>query len=298
MRTMMLSAGELSPGPSKYAVRLESFPLPMYLHKAAGAAGVPPATPVIHVGDVLLFFTACVILGIEAWGDNAMYKFQQGKHRSMRRFEKAAEDRRTRLQEAEAVVVKPKVVTRGRGRARGKVSTREVAPPEESTVVEPVPTPATSLPFAPKFFPGFPTAGLHAVSRHPNFASEQVFWLVQGLFAVFAGSAATRTAGRLQCALVPSLAVSLPLPHSRQLSLLFCASTALTEWLTTKKVNNQPRILIQYPLYATYSQLVGEFLPQETAIKYLWTTLTGTRNSLKRKMKLKAERTESNCVVF
>lgn len=36
------------------------------------------------------------------------------------------------------------------------------------------------------FWPGFPTKGLHALIRHPNFVAEQLFWLNQGLFALFA----------------------------------------------------------------------------------------------------------------
>jgi len=32
---------------------------------------------------------------------------------------------------------------------------------------------------------------------------------------------------------------------------------------------------MQYPVYRAYSRLVGQFLPQETALKWTWTAVTG-----------------------
>lgn len=32
----------------------------------------------------------------------------------------------------------------------------------------------------------------------------------------------------------------------------------------------------QYPTYTSYKRLVGQFLPQETALLWLWGTLTGS----------------------
>ena len=41
--------------------------------------------------------------------------------------------------------------------------------------------------FPKSHYPGFITSGLFAWTRHPNFAAEQLFWLSQALFVVFAG---------------------------------------------------------------------------------------------------------------
>ncbi|KAL1409992.1 hypothetical protein Q8F55_003992 [Vanrija albida] len=109
------------------------------------------------------------------------------------------------------------------------------------------------------FWPGFPTTGLHALIRHPNFVAEQLFWLNQGIVALFAS-----VHPPAQACLGPAFF----------LSLLFCASTRLTEWITTRK----------YPAYRAYQRLVGMFLPQETAIKWAWTTLRGTRAELQHEL--------------
>ena len=55
----------------------------------------------------------------------------------------------------------------------------------------------------PAYYPGFPIRGLHAWSRHPNFASEQAFWLSQAFFAVNASKDAN-----LEQALGPAFGVS------------------------------------------------------------------------------------------
>ncbi|KAL7418294.1 hypothetical protein Q5752_006750 [Cryptotrichosporon argae] len=115
------------------------------------------------------------------------------------------------------------------------------------------------------YHPGFPTRGLFALVRHPNFAAEQLFWLAQALFVVGASSSGvTRSHWVGPSVFGPSFA----------LSLLFCASTFLTEWITQRK----------FSMYADYRQLVGKFVPQQTAIRYLWTTLTGSRAALQRRL--------------
>lgn len=115
-------------------------------------AAVPPDTPVLHAGDAVLVLAALVTLGVERAGDNAMYAFQTAKHAAM-------------------------------DAARANVS--NPAPPPGQPQRTPPPTPVP-----PAFYPGFPTRGLHAYSRHPNFAAEQSFWAVLGLIAVVGAGAA------------------------------------------------------------------------------------------------------------
>lgn len=98
------------------------------------------------------------------------------------------------------------------------------------------PPPSTSS-YGPKpasypksFHPGFIVTSLFKYVRHPNFAAEQLFWFNQTLFAVNAGlaSALPRSAWfSFGPILGPSFA----------LSILFCASTFLTEWISGKKVS-------------------------------------------------------------
>ncbi|WWC71824.1 uncharacterized protein I206_105783 [Kwoniella pini CBS 10737] len=110
-----------------------------------------------------------------------------------------------------------------------------------------------------KYHPGFPTKGIFKWSRHANFASEQIFWLTQALF-VIAGSQSsgvTRRSWGDGCVWAPCFA----------LSILFCSSTFLTEWITSRK----------FPAYKSYKRLVGQFLPQETFWVWLIGTLFGTR---------------------
>ena len=80
-----------------------------------------------------------------------------------------------------------------------------------------------------KYHPGYKTHGMWKWSRHPNFAAEQLFWLFQALFTI----SATATSGarvRSQLSFATSFAPCLAL------SILFCCSTFLTEWITEKKV--------------------------------------------------------------
>lgn len=38
-------------------------------------------------------------------------------------------------------------------------------------------------------------------------------------------------------------------------------------------------LIIQYPLYKDYKNLVGQFIPQSTIVIYIWGILTGTRQA-------------------
>ena len=86
------------------------------------------------------------------------------------------------------------------------------------------------------------------------------------------------------------------LDANEQLSILFCCSTTLTEWITTQKVvtdlsersfpfnwssayvaSARMRADSQYSLYRTYKGLVGQFLPVETGLIYVWGMIRGTR---------------------
>lgn len=40
----------------------------------------------------------------------------------------------------------------------------------------------------------------------------------------------------------------------------------------------------QYPLYGKYKHLTGQFLPQETALIWLWGTITGSRKKLEQEV--------------
>lgn len=122
--------------------------------------------------------------------------------------------------------------------------------------------------------PGFIITSLFCYVRHPNFAAEQLFWLNQALFAVNAGLASG----------VPRekwLSFGVIFAPAFALSLLFCASTFLTEWITTKKVSSESRIsrmgaYWQYPAYRRYQRLAGQFVPQETVWIRIWAMIRGT----------------------
>ncbi|KAK1922048.1 hypothetical protein DB88DRAFT_496946 [Papiliotrema laurentii] len=111
-----------------------------------------------------------------------------------------------------------------------------------------------------EFHPGFIVSNLFRYSRHPNFAAEQLFWVNQTLFAVNAGLASK----------IPRdewLAFGPIFGPCFALSLLFCSSTFLTEWITSRK----------YPTYHAYKGLVGQFLPQETLWVQLWSVIRGRK---------------------
>ncbi|KAJ9110903.1 hypothetical protein QFC19_001412 [Naganishia cerealis] len=110
---------------------------------------------------------------------------------------------------------------------------------------------------------GFLTRGLFSWSRHPNFACEQVMWLLQGLFPLLSGQPSALTKSRWMVLMNPMFT---PLA----MSLLFVASTWFTERLSAEK----------YPEYRDYQTLVGEFAVQSTLWKGLWARLTGLRPRL------------------
>lgn len=106
----------------------------------------------------------------------------------------------------------------------GSKSTDIIKPPPSTSSIGPKPAS-----YPRESHPGFITSSLFRYVRHPNFAAEQLFWLNQALFAVNAGLASG----------VPRekwLSFGLIFAPPFALSLLFCSSTFLTEWITTKKV--------------------------------------------------------------
>ncbi|KAJ9126179.1 hypothetical protein QFC24_002452 [Naganishia onofrii] len=91
---------------------------------------------------------------------------------------------------------------------------------------------------------GFLTRGLFSWSRHPNFACEQVMWLLQGLFPLLSGQPSALTKSR---------------------------------WMVMMNPMFTP---FAYPEYRDYQTLVGEFAVQSTLWKGLWARLTGLRSKL------------------
>jgi len=108
----------------------------------------PGSTPVFNLVDLFLVLIGLTFVYIEYKTDNAMFKFQSTKHASYP--------------------------------ASGMVQPTKT----ESKPSLKAPNPA---PYPRSHHPGFPTKGLHAWSRHPNFAAEQLFWVNQALFVVAAG---------------------------------------------------------------------------------------------------------------
>ncbi|TIA90827.1 hypothetical protein E3P99_01412 [Wallemia hederae] len=94
---------------------------------------------------------------------------------------------------------------------------------------------------------GFNTSGLFAISRHPNFAFEQMNWWLWSLL-VLLGSKLT-----LQETIRNFIS---PL----SMSLLFESSTRLTEGISLSK----------YPAYRQYQKEVAMFIPQFTLLKKLY----------------------------
>ncbi|WWC91532.1 uncharacterized protein L201_006478 [Kwoniella dendrophila CBS 6074] len=186
-------------------------------------------TIVLNLADLIVTIIALLCLFIEYQTDKRMYRFQSGKHLLLDTLPKNQ-------------LIQPK------------------SPKKDENPNSKLPKP-TSYP--PSYHPGFPTKGLWNFSRHPNFASEQIFWLTQALF-VIAGSCSSGVTRRSW----GNATVWLP---CFCLSILFCASTFLTEWITTRK----------FPVYKQYKRLVGQFLPQETFIICLIGSLTGNRKKNK-----------------
>jgi len=97
---------------------------------------------------------------------------------------------------------------------------------------------------------GFVTRGLWAWSRHPNFACEQSFWILQGLFPFVASGAAQKV-------LAGDYAPLLMLFPQFALCALFVGSTNFTEELSAAK----------YPAaYAAYQRRVSVFFPFVTPV--------------------------------
>ncbi|GHJ89330.1 hypothetical protein NliqN6_5732 [Naganishia liquefaciens] len=110
---------------------------------------------------------------------------------------------------------------------------------------------------------GFLTRGLFRWSRHPNFACEQVMWLLQSLFPLLSGRPSELTKARW-------MVLMNPLYTALAMSMLFVSSTWFTESLSSAK----------YPEYRDYQTLVGEFAVQSTIWKGVWARLTGLRPRL------------------
>ncbi|WVQ71568.1 hypothetical protein IAR50_001107 [Cryptococcus sp. DSM 104548] len=198
-------------------------------------SAVPPEIPVLSVSDFIMTVLSSLIIAIEWQADKQMYAFQSEKHNLISTL-------------PQDQLIHPST------------------PPTEAQPLiqkEGLPKPSS---YPASHHPGYPTRGMWRLSRHPNFAAEQLFWVSQGLFAALAG-VASGTAEQgwfLRTALGPCLA----------LSLLFCSSTFLTEWISGRK----------YPSFKHYKQLVGQFVPQETAILWLWGVVRGTRDQLKKEI--------------
>jgi len=97
---------------------------------------------------------------------------------------------------------------------------------------------------------GFMTRGLWAWSRHPNFACEQTFWILQAFFPI----CATETLPKLKAGEITPL-VSLIPPLA--LCMLFFSSTLFTESISTSK----------YPAaYKAYQNRVAMFVPFLTPV--------------------------------
>ncbi|WWC94661.1 hypothetical protein V866_001509 [Kwoniella sp. B9012] len=202
---MSLPPSELS-STSRYGIPFRSIS-PFLPERYRNSA--PGGTVVLNLADLVVSLLAIGCLIMEYTADSQMYEFQSTKHNLI-----------TTL-------------------------------PKEKLVNPPQPNPKQSksnLPqptvYPPSHHPGFPTKGIWRYSRHPNFASEQLFWVTQALFVIAGSDSSGVTRRGDACVWAPCFA----------LSILFCASTFLTEWITSRK----------FPVYLSYRKLVGQFLPQET----------------------------------
>jgi len=92
---------------------------------------------------------------------------------------------------------------------------------------------------------GFITKGLWAWSRHPNFACEQLFWVLQAFFPILA----TETLPKLEAGEITPLFSLIP---ALALCALFMGSTLFTEYISLSK----------YPkAYKAYQRRVSMFMP-------------------------------------
>ncbi len=120
---------------------------------------------------------------------------------------------------------------------------------------------------------GFLSSRLFAYVRHPNFFAEVSLWWCFSLFAAAAAggedpisavAAAPYPHSVLALAAMPTAAAAargwLPFVGAAALTLLFCASTTLTEKITTRK----------YPAYKAYQAAVPRLLPLPIAEEPQW----------------------------
>lgn len=98
---------------------------------------------------------------------------------------------------------------------------------------------------------GFNTKGLFAVSRHPNFASEQCIWVTLYLWGCYVSGTWANWTG------VGALSYLI----------LFQASTWLTELLSADK----------YPEYKEYQRQVGKFMPNFGAKPVQFSKVVGNK---------------------
>lgn len=116
---------------------------------------------------------------------------------------------------------------------------------------------------------GFVTRGLWSLSRHPNFACEQMVWWLLFLFVpVTFGEpllsvSTAREAIKYGHALVLNYAILSPV----FMSLLFISSTDYTEKLSMKK----------YPAYAQYRKAVGPFIPLDTLLRKVYYNVVASK---------------------
>ncbi|WVR00314.1 hypothetical protein IAU59_007457 [Kwoniella sp. CBS 9459] len=201
-------------------------------------------TPVLNLSDLVVSVLAIACLYVEWRTDREMYKYQSSKHAIL---DKANEGTTPSSSAPSTTKIirppKPSV-----GNANANANGKKDGKPQPSA-------------YPISHHPGFPTRGRWRWSRHPNFAAEQLFWFTQALIVVGGAqsSGVTRRGWGAGAGSVfgPCFA----------LSILFCSSTFLTEWITSRK----------FPAYKAYRRLVGQFLPQETAWIWLWGTITGGR---------------------
>lgn len=197
-------------------------------------------TPVLTLSDAILTSLTLTCLYIQWTADNQHYSYQELKH---------AKDR----------------------------SKQSHAHTDPLTGLQTVHTPAD-------LSRGFMTKGLWAYSRHPNFACEQTFWLLQGLFVVLGTAPSERTKSAMFLhPLIPAWAVCVN-QNCRKLTLAYHA----LYWLHyAHRVHHgtqgefNPRYADEkYPAYSSYQARVGQFVPQATFWRYLFTTVRGIRKQL------------------
>ncbi|OCF39083.1 hypothetical protein I317_07107 [Kwoniella heveanensis CBS 569] len=213
---------------------------------AAGFGSAGDDTPVLNLSDLAVFVLAVACLYVEWRTDREMYKYQSSKH--------------SILDQAKANNNSTSTATVPPSDSSGSTLPKIYRPSKLSDKKAQDGNPQPS-PYPLSHHPGFPTRGRWRWSRHPNFAAEQLFWVTQALIVVGGArsSGVTRRGWGAGAGSVfgPCFA----------LSILFCASTFLTEWITSRK----------FPAYKPYRRLVGQFVPQETAWIWLWGTITRGR---------------------